>query len=210
MAPFSMYVGISLLYASVAGALVSFVEPLAAGSGIAEVKTYLNGIHIRGLLAVSIAVQQPPYLAPIRLLLGNLLFDWSHWSRGYGLLLLARHGMACTFSDKHAPHQNNKLDACAPSKSLYDCAGTDAGCKVDRCRILHSRWAHRGKGGPLCAWRGHRGRRHWLLRLAVRSSPLGNLPVTGNITDFSQAVILGFITLIERGDCQHLCGHRCV
>ncbi len=47
-----MYVGISLLYASVAGALVSFVEPLAAGSGIAEVKTYLNGIHIRGLLAV--------------------------------------------------------------------------------------------------------------------------------------------------------------
>lgn len=54
LAPFFMYVGISLLYASVAGALVSFVEPLAAGSGIAEVKTYLNGIHIRGLLAVSI------------------------------------------------------------------------------------------------------------------------------------------------------------
>ena len=53
LAPFFMYVGISLLYASVAGALVSFVEPLAAGSGIAEVKTYLNGIHIRGLLAVS-------------------------------------------------------------------------------------------------------------------------------------------------------------
>ena len=51
-APFCMYVGISLLYASVAGSLVSFVEPLAAGSGIAEVKTYLNGIHIRGLLTV--------------------------------------------------------------------------------------------------------------------------------------------------------------
>ena len=31
---------------------MSFVEPLAAGSGIAEVKTYLNGIHIRGLLTV--------------------------------------------------------------------------------------------------------------------------------------------------------------
>ena len=53
-----MYVGISLMYASVAGALVSFVEPLAAGSGIAEVKTYLNGIHIRGLLAV----RHPPPL----------------------------------------------------------------------------------------------------------------------------------------------------
>ena len=40
------------MYALVAGGLVSFVEPLAAGSGIAEVKTYLNGVHIRGLLAV--------------------------------------------------------------------------------------------------------------------------------------------------------------
>ena len=35
-----------------AGSLVSFVEPLAAGSGIAEIKTYLNGIHIKGLLTV--------------------------------------------------------------------------------------------------------------------------------------------------------------
>jgi chloride channel 7 len=54
-----MYVGISVLYATVAGCLVSFVEPLAAGSGIAEVKTYLNGIHIRGLLAVSLPLLPP-------------------------------------------------------------------------------------------------------------------------------------------------------
>lgn len=52
--PFTTYMLISMLYASVAAALVSFVEPLAAGSGIAEVKTYLNGIHIKGLLAVSL------------------------------------------------------------------------------------------------------------------------------------------------------------
>ena len=39
-------------YAVVAGSLVAFVEPLAAGSGIPEIKTYLNGIHIKGLLAV--------------------------------------------------------------------------------------------------------------------------------------------------------------
>lgn len=45
---------ISCGYAIVAASLVSFVEPLAAGSGIAEVKTYLNGIHIRGLLTVSL------------------------------------------------------------------------------------------------------------------------------------------------------------
>jgi chloride channel 7 len=61
LSPFCVYVGISLLYGSVAGALVSFVEPLAAGSGIAEVKTYLNGIHIRGLLAVS--APGPPAVA---------------------------------------------------------------------------------------------------------------------------------------------------
>ncbi len=59
-----MYVGISLIYASVAGALVSFVEPLAAGSGIAEVKTYLNGIHIRGLLAVSHTLALPRKMSP--------------------------------------------------------------------------------------------------------------------------------------------------
>ncbi|KAI7845409.1 hypothetical protein COHA_001114 [Chlorella ohadii] len=29
-----------------------FVEPLAAGSGIPEVKTYLNGVHIKGLLTI--------------------------------------------------------------------------------------------------------------------------------------------------------------
>ena len=41
-----------MAYAVVAGSLVAFVEPLAAGSGIPEIKTYLNGIHIKGLLAV--------------------------------------------------------------------------------------------------------------------------------------------------------------
>ena len=63
MAPFCMYLGISCLYATVAGSLVSFVEPLAAGSGIAEVKTYLNGIHIRGLLTVcALFAAQAPFM----------------------------------------------------------------------------------------------------------------------------------------------------
>eukprot|EP01023_Acetabularia_acetabulum_P017781 TRINITY_DN1891_c0_g1_i13.p1 TRINITY_DN1891_c0_g1~~TRINITY_DN1891_c0_g1_i13.p1 ORF type:complete len:840 (-),score=163.15 TRINITY_DN1891_c0_g1_i13:115-2634(-) len=48
--PFCAYVAISAAFATVAGCLVSFVSPLAAGSGIPELKTYLNGIHIRGLL----------------------------------------------------------------------------------------------------------------------------------------------------------------
>lgn len=51
-APYMTHVGISLMFALVAGGMVSFVEPLAAGSGIPEVKTYLNGVHIRGLLTI--------------------------------------------------------------------------------------------------------------------------------------------------------------
>ena len=51
-APYATFVTISVGYAIVAGSLVAFVEPLAAGSGIPEIKTYLNGIHIKGLLTV--------------------------------------------------------------------------------------------------------------------------------------------------------------
>lgn len=51
-APYATFVSISVGYAIVAGSLVAFVEPLAAGSGIPEIKTYLNGIHIKGLLTV--------------------------------------------------------------------------------------------------------------------------------------------------------------
>ncbi|KAL4855536.1 Chloride channel protein A [Chlorella vulgaris] len=50
--PYLTHVGISLMFALVAGGLISFVEPLAAGSGIPEVKTYLNGVHIKGLLTI--------------------------------------------------------------------------------------------------------------------------------------------------------------
>lgn len=55
-APFATFVSISIGYAIVAGSLVAFVEPLAAGSGIPEIKTYLNGIHIKGLLTVTFTV----------------------------------------------------------------------------------------------------------------------------------------------------------
>ena len=51
-APYATYISISIGYAIVAGSLVAFIEPLAAGSGIPEIKTYLNGIHIKGLLTV--------------------------------------------------------------------------------------------------------------------------------------------------------------
>ena len=41
------FVCVSCMLALFAGGLVSFVEPLAAGSGIPEMKTYLNGVHLR-------------------------------------------------------------------------------------------------------------------------------------------------------------------
>ena len=44
--PFVCYIFGNLLLVSIAGALVSFVEPLAGGSGIPEIKCYLNGIKI--------------------------------------------------------------------------------------------------------------------------------------------------------------------
>lgn len=50
--PWFTWTLISVGFAFIAGSLVSFVEPLAAGSGIPEMKTYLNGVHVRGLLTL--------------------------------------------------------------------------------------------------------------------------------------------------------------
>ena len=49
-APFFVYMAFTWGFALVAASLVSYVEPLAAGSGIPELKTYLNGVHLKGLL----------------------------------------------------------------------------------------------------------------------------------------------------------------
>ena len=46
-----VFMGFNLAFATIAGCLVSLVSPLAAGSGISEVKTFLNGVRIPGLLA---------------------------------------------------------------------------------------------------------------------------------------------------------------
>lgn len=43
-----MFMAFCLGYSALSGALVSFGAPLAAGSGIPEIKTYLNGVHVRG------------------------------------------------------------------------------------------------------------------------------------------------------------------
>lgn len=48
--PFLVFASFSFAFTCVAGSLVAYVEPLAAGSGIPEIKTYLNGVHLPNLL----------------------------------------------------------------------------------------------------------------------------------------------------------------
>ena len=43
---FLMWLGIDILFVSIAGIMVIFFAPIAAGSGIPEVKCYLNGIKM--------------------------------------------------------------------------------------------------------------------------------------------------------------------
>ena len=50
LVPFLVYVAWAVGLSAAAGCLVSFVEPLAAGSGIPELKTYLNGVQLPRLL----------------------------------------------------------------------------------------------------------------------------------------------------------------
>lgn len=47
-APYAVFACFCVGYAAVSGCLVCFGSPLAAGSGIPEIKTYLNGVHIKG------------------------------------------------------------------------------------------------------------------------------------------------------------------
>ena len=56
VAPYLIYLTFTVAYAAAAGGLVSFVEPLAAGSGIPELKTYLNGVHLPNLLKMKTLV----------------------------------------------------------------------------------------------------------------------------------------------------------
>ena len=50
--PLLSYVGINLAYVLVAALLVAWVEPVARGSGIPEIKCYLNGVAIPRVVRV--------------------------------------------------------------------------------------------------------------------------------------------------------------
>lgn len=50
-APYLVWLVFTMGYSALSSYLVVFWAPLAAGSGIPEVKTYLNGVHIKGVNA---------------------------------------------------------------------------------------------------------------------------------------------------------------
>lgn len=50
---FAVFAGINLFLALLAGLLCAYIAPAAAGSGIPEVKAYLNGIDSHSILAPS-------------------------------------------------------------------------------------------------------------------------------------------------------------
>lgn len=49
-------IALVVLFSTIAGSCVSYIEPLAAGSGIPELKTYLNGVRLPGLLRLKTLV----------------------------------------------------------------------------------------------------------------------------------------------------------
>eukprot|EP00667_Euglena_gracilis_P011654 EG_transcript_11931 len=51
VAAYFVYVAYCTFYAGISGALVSFLSPAATGGGIPEVKMFLNGIHVPGILS---------------------------------------------------------------------------------------------------------------------------------------------------------------
>lgn len=50
---FATYAGCNVVLAAAAAALCAFIAPAAAGSGIPEVKAYLNGVDAYSILAPS-------------------------------------------------------------------------------------------------------------------------------------------------------------
>ncbi len=102
-----------LLDAGISGCIVSFVAPLAAGSGIPEIKTYLNGVHIKGTTNLYLSLPyHGPSKDPIYAERVSLAFLWNVSScrvplpmcQGYCNSLLQTHSAAA-----YASHASQSL-----------------------------------------------------------------------------------------------------
>lgn len=58
-----------MILAGTAAAICAYIAPAAAGSGIPEVKAYLNGVDAYSILAPSTLFVKVPYNCDLRLLL---------------------------------------------------------------------------------------------------------------------------------------------
>ena len=58
MSACATFVGIAVAYGAIAGLMASFVEPTAAGSGISEIKTILNGVRLPKVVNVKTLVSK--------------------------------------------------------------------------------------------------------------------------------------------------------
>lgn len=61
---FATFAGCNMVLAAAAAALCAYIAPAAAGSGIPEVKAYLNGIDAHSILAPSTLFVKVRYLTP--------------------------------------------------------------------------------------------------------------------------------------------------
>lgn len=58
-APYMVWLCFTMGYAALSAYLVTSFAPLGAGSGIPEIKTYLNGVHIKGKLTTGLCTHPP-------------------------------------------------------------------------------------------------------------------------------------------------------
>lgn len=73
---FLAYAGCNLVLAAAAAALCAYIAPAAAGSGIPEVKAYLNGVDAHSILAPStLFVKVIPYLILLIYMLCHMLMS---------------------------------------------------------------------------------------------------------------------------------------
>lgn len=69
-APYLAFLFFTMGFSCLSGCIVSFAAPLAAGSGIPEIKSYLNGVRIKG---------KPLMQWPGEVLEEMMSFSDAHW-----------------------------------------------------------------------------------------------------------------------------------
>ena len=56
-APYVAFLFFTMGFSCLSGCIVSYAAPLAAGSGIPEIKSYLNGVRIKGMRPIPFELQ---------------------------------------------------------------------------------------------------------------------------------------------------------